>query len=150
MVAATPISVQIAYALATSVGAKRVVQVGAWAALSVALARAVHESTGGRGGLLVATDFDAHSLMRTRAELRRAGVDEYAHLCLGDARIALQSLEGPFDFVWLGCSAELASDVLAILDGRLRDGAVVAGFAAHPSKVAESRRFALAPVASVR
>lgn len=150
MVAALPISVQIAYDLATGVGAKRIIQVGAWAALSVALARAVHTNTGGRGGLLVSTDLDGASVTKTRAELRRAGVEDYAYLCPGDARIALQSWEGPFDFVWLGCSAEMASDVLAILDGRLRDGAVVAGFAAQPTKVMPERRFALAPVASVR
>ena len=150
MVAALPISVQIAYDLATGVGAKRIVQVGAWAALSVALARAVHTNTGGRGGLLVSTDLDGPNVVKTRAELRRAGVEEYAYLCRGDARIALQSWEGPFDFVWLGCSAEMATDVLEILDGRLRDGAVVAGFAAQPASLGTPSRFTLAPVAGLR
>ena len=129
-------SVQIAYDLAAGVGARRVVQVGGWASLSVALARAVHKSTGGRGGLVISTDLDGAAVKRSRAELKRAGVDEYVHLCEGDARCTLQDLEGPFDLVWLGCSAEMAADVLAILGNRLREGAVVAGFAHRAASAA--------------
>lgn len=124
---------QIAYDLAAGVGAKRVVQVGGWADLSVALARAVHASTGGRGGLVLSTDLRGAEVKRSKSELKRAGVADYVHLCEGDPRCVLQEVEGPFDFVWLGCSAEMAADVLAILGGRLREGAVVAGFAARPA-----------------
>lgn len=123
-------SVQIAYDLAARVHAKRIVQVGGQAELSVALARAVHASTGGRGGLVVATQQDELSAKRSRMALRRAGVDEYVFQPEGDVRCALQDLEGPFDLVWLDCSVELASDVMAILGNRLREGAVVGGAAA--------------------
>lgn len=129
-------SMQSAYDLAASVGAKRVVQVGGVPSLSVALARAVRASTGGRGGLVVSTDLEDFAVKRSKVELERAGVEEYVHFFEGDPRCTLQDLEGPFDLLWLDCTPEMAADVLAILGERLREGAIVAGSVGTNSRVA--------------
>lgn len=117
-----------------SVRARRIVQVGAWAAMSVALASAVHKNAQGRGGLLVVANLDAKSRGATELELARADMQDYVHLREGDARCTLQALDGPFDFVWLSCAAYMASDVLAILDKRLREGALVGGVASASAR----------------
>lgn len=116
-----------AYTLATSVQAKRVVQIGGAAATSVALARAVHANTGGRGGLVLSMDLEGFAAERSRIELERAGVADYVCFVDGDPRCELQDLEGPFDLLWLDCESELAADVLSILKNRLRRGALVVG-----------------------
>ncbi len=116
---------------------RRVVQVGGDASTSVALARAVHSTTHGRGGLVVSIDSNRFRLERIRAELEKAGVAHYAYLCEGDARQALRALDGPFDLVWLECTPELATGVLDVLTPRLRAGAWVLGPSASTS-VAQS------------
>jgi len=133
-------SLQRACDLAASVAARRVVQVGGSTALSLALARGVHRTTRGRGGLVIMADLGRSRMeCGSAAELGQSGSAEYVHVFVGDPRCTLQGVEGPFDLVWLDCSAELAADVLTILGGRLREGALVAGFAAERAFEAASR-----------
>lgn len=117
-------SAQLAFDLALSIGARRVVQVGSHAPTSRALIRAVHSVTRGRGGLVVAADLDAARLRQTtRVVGERLG--HYLLLRAGDARCTMQEFDGPFDLVWLACPRDVSEDVTRVLAGKLADNALV-------------------------
>jgi predicted O-methyltransferase YrrM len=83
--------------LVRMLGAKQVLEVGTLGGYStIELARAV-----GEGGHVVTLEIDPHHAEVARANLAAAGVGDRNEVLVGPAIETLQTLEGPFDFVFI-------------------------------------------------
>jgi predicted O-methyltransferase YrrM len=76
-------------------------------------------------GLVIGTEIEPSKHSRAVANLREAGLSEYAEIRLGDARETLRELPGPIDLVFLDGWKDLYLPVLELLEPRLRPGALV-------------------------
>jgi predicted O-methyltransferase YrrM len=77
------------------------------------------------GGKLVTVEINPDRAKEAEANFRRAGLEEYVTVKVGDARKVVKGIEGPIDFVLLDCGY---SNYLACLEGmqaRLAPGAVL-------------------------
>lgn len=112
------------YLLARTGRARTIVEFGTSFGISTLHLAAALRDNG--GGLLVTTEFEAAKVERARANLDAAGLSDLVEIRTGDA---LQTLAGDLpttiDLVLLDGAKALYPDVLALVEPRLRPGAVV-------------------------
>lgn len=119
------------YMLARSTGATRVVEFGTSFGLStIHLAAAVRDNGGGR---VITTEFEPSKAARARAHLEAAVLSDLVEIREGDALQTLAAdLPETIDLVLLDGAKALYSDILSLLEPRLRPGApIVADNADH-------------------
>ncbi|UCG57593.1 MAG: DUF1080 domain-containing protein [Phycisphaerales bacterium] len=76
-------------------------------------------------GKLITIEIDPEVAAKARANFRRAGLDKYITLKVGDARQIVKEIRGQVDFVFLDCGAENYLPCLRGLQDRLSDDAVI-------------------------
>jgi predicted O-methyltransferase YrrM len=112
------------YLLARTGRARSIVEFGTSFGISTLHLAAALRDNG--GGLLVTTEFEPAKVERARANLDAAGLADLVEIRTGDA---LQTLAGDLpatiDLVLLDGAKALYPDVLALLEPRLRPGAIV-------------------------
>lgn len=119
------------YMLARSTGARSIVEFGTSFGLStIHLAAAVRDNGGGR---VITTEFEPSKAARARAHLEAAGLSDLVEIREGDALQTLAAdLPETIDLVLLDGAKALYSDILSLLEPRLRPGApIVADNADH-------------------
>ena len=113
------------YMLARSTGAHSIVEFGTSFGLSTLhLAAALRDN--GAGGRLITCEFEPSKVVRARANLAAAGLDDLVEIREGDAlRTLAAGLPGAIDLVLLDGAKALYPEILALLEPRLRPGALV-------------------------
>ncbi len=110
------------YVLARSIEAKRMIEFGTSFGIStIYLAAAARDS----GGRVISTEIEPHKCRTAEANLRDAGLADYAEILEGDALQTLRSVEGPIDLLFLDGWKDLYIPLLELLQPRLRKGAIV-------------------------
>ena len=112
------------YMLARALHAKTVVEFGTSFGLSTLhLAAALRDNGGGR---LITTEFEPSKAARARQNLLAGGVDDLVEIREGDALHSLATdLPDSIDLVLLDGAKALYPEILALLEGRLRPGALI-------------------------
>lgn len=112
------------YMLARSTRATSVVEFGTSFGLStIHLAAAVRDNGGGR---VITTEFEPSKAARARAHLEAAGLSDLVEIREGDALQTLAAdLPETIDLVLLDGAKALYSDILSLLEPRLRPGAPI-------------------------
>ena len=112
------------YMLARSTRATSVVEFGTSFGLStIHLAAAVRDNGGGR---VITTEFEPSKAARARAHLEAAGLSDLVEIREGDALQTLAAdLPETIDLVLLDGAKALYSDILSLLESRLRPGAPI-------------------------
>jgi predicted O-methyltransferase YrrM len=77
------------------------------------------------GGQVLSLELRAAKTEYARAQLKRAGLEEYVQFRVGDALASLAQLEGPFDFVLLDLWKDLYVPVFDLLHPKLAPGAII-------------------------
>jgi predicted O-methyltransferase YrrM len=126
--------------LATSVGASRILEIGTAIGYSgIWLARALPA-----GGMLVTLELDEDRAREARDNFARAGVSDRVSVVVGDARLKIAKVSGPFDLIFQDGDKKLYSPLLdrlvallrpgglLVTDNVLWDGEVVPGFQTTP------------------
>jgi predicted O-methyltransferase YrrM len=114
---------ELLYLTARAIGAKRIVEFGTSFGISTTyLAAALRDSGGGR---VIGTEIEPGKHARATANLREAGLADFAEVRLGDALETLRELPEPVDLVLLDGWKDLYLPVLELVTPRLRPGAVV-------------------------
>lgn len=97
-----PASAEFICALATGIGAKRILEIGGSSGLStIALAAAARQVS----GKVISVEKERQRQEEARQTLYRLDLAPYVEFMLGDAGSVLESL-GEFDFVFLDCEKE--------------------------------------------
>jgi predicted O-methyltransferase YrrM len=112
------------YMLARSSGARSVVEFGTSFGISTLfLAAALRDNGGGR---LVTTEFEPSKVARARAHLKTGGLDDLVEIREGDALKTLAAgLPETIDLLLLDGAKALYPEILALVESRLRPGALV-------------------------
>jgi predicted O-methyltransferase YrrM len=96
-IAVAPVQGKLLQLMARMTGARRILEVGTLGGYStIWLARALPE-----GGELVTLELDEHHAAVARANIERAGLGPRATVIAGPALETLETLTGPFDFVFI-------------------------------------------------
>ncbi len=120
------------YMLARSAGARSIVEFGTSFGLSTLfLAAALRDNGGGR---LVTAEFEPSKVARARANIAAGGLADLVELREGDALRTLGAdLPESVDLLLLDGAKALYPDILALVEPRLRPGALVVADDAHHS-----------------
>ncbi len=112
------------YMLARSCGARTIVEFGTSFGISTLhLAAALRDNGGGR---LITSEFEPSKVARARENLLAGGVADLVEVRVGDALQTLRDdLPEAIDLVLLDGAKALYPEVLALLESRLRPGALV-------------------------
>ena len=112
------------YMLARGANAKTIVEFGTSFGLSTLhLAAALRDNGGGR---LITTEFETSKAARARQNLVDGGVDDLVEIREGDALQTLaRDLPDQIDLVLLDGAKALYPDILALLERRLKRGALI-------------------------
>lgn len=112
------------YMLARSLGAKNVVEFGtSFGVSTLHLAAAVRDNGGGR---VITTEFEPSKAERALEHFVAGGVADLIEIRLGDALQTLASdLPETIDLVLLDGAKALYPEILALLESRLRPGALI-------------------------
>lgn len=112
------------YMLARSIRATTIVEFGTSFALSTLhLAAALRDNGGGR---LITTEFEASKVAKAREHLAAGGVADLVEIREGDALQTLAAdLPESIDLVLLDGAKALYPEILALLENRLRPGALI-------------------------
>ena len=112
------------YMLARSIGARSIVEFGTSFGISTLhLAAALRDNGGGR---LIGSEFEPSKIKRARENLAAGGLSDLVEIREGDALQTLaRDLPDTVDFVLLDGAKALYPPVLSLLEGRLRDGALI-------------------------
>lgn len=112
------------YMLARSIGAKTIIEFGTSFGLSTLhLAAALRDNGGGR---LITTEFETSKAIKAREHLATGGVEDLVEIREGDALQTLAAdLPDNIDLVLLDGAKALYPDILALVEGRLRPGALI-------------------------
>ncbi|MDM0004840.1 O-methyltransferase [Variovorax sp. J22G73] len=112
------------YMLARSGGARSIVEFGTSFGISTLfLAAALRDNGGGR---LVTTEFEPSKVARARAHLKTGGLDDLVEIREGDALKTLAAdLPETIDLLLLDGAKALYPEILALVESRLRPGALV-------------------------
>jgi predicted O-methyltransferase YrrM len=112
------------YMLARSCQARSIVEFGtSFAVSTLHLAAAVKENGGGR---VIGTEFEPAKVARARATIAEAGLADFVEIREGDALETLaRDLPDSIDLVLLDGAKPLYPRVLALLQPRLRTGALI-------------------------
>jgi len=115
---------RLLYMLARNSGARAIVEFGTSFGISTLhLAAALRDNGGGR---LVTCEFEPTKVERARANLAAGGVADLVEIRQGDALQTLRAdLPDAIDLVLLDGAKALYPEVLALLEDRLRPGALV-------------------------
>jgi predicted O-methyltransferase YrrM len=122
-VALSPKQGTLAYMIARSIGARRIVEFGTSFGISTIYLSAAVRDNG--GGTVIGTELQPTKLARARAHLEEAGLSDIAEIRGGDARETLADPGGSVDMVLLDGAKQLYLDMLRILEPRLHTGSVV-------------------------
>ncbi len=112
------------YMLARALRAKTIVEFGTSFGLSTLhLAAALRDNGGGR---LITTEFEPSKAARARQNLVAGGVEDLVEIREGDALQSLATgLPDSIDLVLLDGAKALYPEILALVEGRLRPGALI-------------------------
>ena len=115
---------RLLYMLARATNARTIVEFGTSFGLSTLhLAAALRDNGGGR---LITTEFEPSKVARARANLAAAGLADLVEIREGDALETLASgLPDTVDLLLLDGAKSLYMEILALVEGRLRPGAVI-------------------------
>ncbi|HWT58666.1 MAG TPA: class I SAM-dependent methyltransferase [Rhizobium sp.] len=115
---------ELLYMLARASGARDIVEFGTSFGISTLyLAAALRDNGGGR---LITTEFEPDKVARARQNLVAAGLADLVEFRQGDALETLGAdLPGSIDLVLMDGAKSLYLEILQILEGRLRQGAIV-------------------------
>ncbi|MBB3521737.1 O-methyltransferase [Rhizobium redzepovicii] len=115
---------ELLYMLARASGAREIVEFGTSFGISTLyLAAALRDNGGGR---LITTEFEPDKISRARQNLAAAGLADLVEFRQGDALETLVAdLPGSIDLVLMDGAKSLYLEILYILEGRLRQGAIV-------------------------
>ncbi len=122
-VALSPKQGTLAYMIARSIGARRIVEFGTSFGISTTYLSAAVRDNG--GGTVIGSELQPTKLARARAHLEEAGLSDIAEIRAGDARETLADPGGPVDLVLLDGAKQLYLDILRMLAPRLHTGSVV-------------------------
>ena len=125
--AALPISREtgvLLYLLARSSNARTIVEFGTSFGISTLhLAAALRDNGGGR---LITSEFEPSKVVRARRNLKDGGLDDLVEIREGDALQTLQrDLPDRFDLLLLDGAKALYPEILSLVEGRLRPGALI-------------------------
>lgn len=122
-VALSPKQGTLAYMIARSIAARRIVEFGTSFGIStIYLAAAVRDNG---GGVVIGSELQPGKLARARTHLAEAGLDDIAEIREGDARETLADPGGSVDLLLLDGAKQLYLDILQRLQRHLRTGSVV-------------------------
>jgi predicted O-methyltransferase YrrM len=76
-------------------------------------------------GKLVTVEINPDRAKEAEANFRRAGLEEYVTVKVGDARKVVEKIDGPIDFLFVDCGYSNYHPILVKLEKKLRPGAVV-------------------------
>lgn len=112
------------YLLARSSGARTIVEFGTSFGISTLhLAAALRDNGGGR---LITSEFEPSKVARARQNLRDGGLDDLVEIRAGDALQTLaKDLPDRVDLLLLDGAKALYPEILSLVEGRLRPGALV-------------------------
>jgi predicted O-methyltransferase YrrM len=112
------------YLLARSSGAHTIVEFGTSFGISTLhLAAALRDNGGGR---LITSEFEPSKVARARKNLRDAQLEDLVEIREGDALQTLQhALPDPIDLLLLDGAKSLYSEILSLVERRLRPGALI-------------------------
>lgn len=115
---------KLLYMLARAVGARSIVEFGTSFGIStIHLACALRDNGGGR---LIGSEFEPSKTRRARQNLEAAGLSDLVEIREGDAlETFARDLPDQIDLVLLDGAKNLYPSVLALLEGRLRAGALI-------------------------
>lgn len=115
---------RLLYVLARATGARSIVEFGLSFGLSTLHLAAALKDNG--GGKLITTEFEASKIARARENLAAGNLLDFVEIRDGDALGTLAAnLPDTIDLLLLDGAKALYRDVLAIVEGRLRTGAVI-------------------------
>lgn len=118
----TPEVGRLLHLLVKLTGAREILEIGTSGGYStIWLASAAREP----GGRVTTLEIDPKKIKRARRNLADAGVEDIVAIVEGDARRTVETLEGPFDLVFLDAEKDLYLDLLKRLVGLLRPGGVL-------------------------
>lgn len=112
------------YMLARSIGARNIVEFGTSFGISTLyLAAAMRDNDGGR---LVSSEFETSKVRKAREHLKEGGLADLVEIREGDALKTLAvDLPESIDLLLLDGAKALYSDILTLVEARLRPGALV-------------------------
>jgi predicted O-methyltransferase YrrM len=131
-----PDTAQLLSILARSSGARRVLEIGTSNGYSTIWLAA---SIGTRGGRVTTIDRSQEKQALARENLSKAGLLEYVDLRCGDATEVVETLPGPFDFVFFDADRKSAPDQLTLLLPKLAPVALILAdnVLSHPAEIAD-------------
>ena len=131
--------------LATAIDARRILEIGTAVGYSgIWLAGALPPD-----GMLITLEMDEARAKEARENFARAGLSDRTSVIVGDAKLKIAKVSGPFDLIFQDGDKRLYSPLLDRLVGLLRprgllvtdnvlwNGEVVPGFNAHPTQNAD-------------
>jgi predicted O-methyltransferase YrrM len=111
------------YLIARSLNAKTIVEFGTSFGIStIYLAAAVRDNGGGR---VIGTEIVPEKVTQARKNIAGAGLEAYVEIREGDALETLKHLNQPIDLVLMDGWANLAIEVLKLVDPFVRPGGVI-------------------------
>ena len=115
---------RLLYMLARSIRARTIVEFGTSFGISTLhLAAALRDNGGGR---LIGSEFEPSKIKRARDNLAAGGLSDLVEIREGDATQTLsRDLPDTIDLVLLDGAKSLYPPILSLLEGRLRDGALI-------------------------
>lgn len=115
---------RLLYLLARGCGARSIVEFGTSFGISTLhLAAALRDNGGGH---LITSEFEPSKVTRARANLAAAGLHDLVEIRVGDALQTLASdLPARIDLLLLDGAKALYPDILALVESRLRPGALI-------------------------
>ena len=114
---------RLAYLLARTVGARRIVEFGTSFGVSTIYLAAALRDNG--GGVVVASELEPSKIERARRHWEEAGLEDLIELREGDAMETLADPGGEVDLLLLDGWKELYIPVLETIEPRLRQGSIV-------------------------
>ena len=122
-VALSPKQGTLAYMIARSIGARRIVEFGTSFGISTIYLAAALRDNG--GGVVIGSEMQPSKLERARAHVAEAGLGDVAEIRGGDARETLKDPGGTVDLVLLDGAKQLYLEMLELLTPQLRTGSVI-------------------------
>jgi predicted O-methyltransferase YrrM len=114
---------EMLYLVARSIDARRIVEFGTSFGISTLYLAAAVKDNG--GGVVVGSELEPSKHAKACEHLRRAGLDAYAEVRLGDALKTLADVEAPVDMVLLDGWKDGYVPMIELLTPKLRPKAVV-------------------------
>ena len=111
------------YLLARSINAKNIVEFGTSFGIStIYLAAAVRDNG---GGTVIGTEIVPEKVIQAKLNIAEAGLEKYVDIREGDARETLQNLNQQVDMLLIDGWADLALDILKLVEPSIRKGGIV-------------------------